>query len=173
MVKDCDGPNLGLLWSAHGKKSNDFWYYQVPTFWQSNTFWFVSLDAEGFRARSSSLNYLIHESWFLFDENRISFVVGVEKGTTFWQNVTQCHARQHVKFNLWQVIGWQQAVATNKQTAWLLGGAWIVATSSRPEAAWRWWCSKHAKQKQSLWKFVIETLDALRCGLNFFREFAP
>jgi hypothetical protein len=50
-------------------------YYHETTFWQFNTLRFLALDTKGFRPRNSSglcLNYLIHESWFLFDENRIS-----------------------------------------------------------------------------------------------------
>ena len=48
-------------------------YYQVTTFWQSDTLRFVSLDTKGFRARNysgSRINYLIHGSWFLFGGNR-------------------------------------------------------------------------------------------------------
>ena len=48
-------------------------YYQVTTFRQFNTLWFVSLDTMGFCAwnySGSFLNYLIHQSWFLFGGNR-------------------------------------------------------------------------------------------------------
>ena len=52
------------------------------------------------------------------------------------------------------------------------GGAWIYTTLSRPAASRHWQHRKHAKQKQSLQNFGIKNWDALRCGLNFLREFA-
>ena len=70
------------------------WYYQIPTFWQSNTLWFVSLNTKGFWPRNfsgSCLNYLMHESWFLFDENPISFCY-CRKGDHL---LTKCHRMSH------------------------------------------------------------------------------
>jgi len=146
-----------------------WWYYH--TFWQINTLQFVSLNTKGFWHWSSSgpfLNYLIHESCILFDENWISHCC-CRKGDHL---LTKCHRMSHTaksswdtKFNLWQVIKCSTLICSS-------GRAWIYATSPCPAAPRHWWCRKHAKQKQSLWNFGIETWDALRCGSNFIREFA-
>ena len=97
--------------------------------------WFVSLNAKGFWPQNflgSCLNYLMHESWFYLTKIKSVFVA-VEKGTTFWQNVTECHTQQQAKFNLWWVIGWQWVVATNKQTAFLGCRSWICHALQQPD----------------------------------------
>jgi len=148
------------------------YYYQVPTFWQTNTLRFVSLDWKGFWPRSSSgscLNYLIHESWFLFDENWISCCC-CWKGDHL---LTKCHGMSRTaesgwdaKFNLRRAIKCPALICSPS-------GAWIYATLSRPAAPRYWRCRKHAKQKQSLRNFGIQTRDVSKCGSNFLREFAP
>ena len=74
--------------------------YHVPTFWQINTLWFVSLNTEGLWLRSSSgssLNYLIHESWFLFDENWLSHCC-CRKGDHL---LTKCHGMSRTAESGW------------------------------------------------------------------------
>ena len=74
-------------------------YYHVPTFWQSDTLQFVSREIKGFRPQNSSgscLNYLIPESWFLFDENEISCCC-CRKGDHL---LTICHRMSHPAANM-------------------------------------------------------------------------
>ena len=64
------------------------------TFWKFSTLWFVSLNTQRYLPRTflgSCLNYLIHIPWFYLSEIKSVGLV-VDIGTTFWKNVTKCHA---------------------------------------------------------------------------------
>jgi hypothetical protein len=93
---------LLMDWWSHSMVE---WNDQVTTFRQFNTFWFISPDTKGFRARNysgSCLKYRIHGSWFLFGGNRNS-------PCQFRKHFTECHnsavRRQHAKSNRRRTIG--------------------------------------------------------------------
>ena len=152
--------------------SCEYSYNQVPTFWQINTLWFVSLDTEGLWLRSSSgscLNYLIHESWFLFDENWLSHCC-CRKGDHL---LTKCHRMSHMaesgwdaKFNLWQ---WWARYLTNRAFSHFLHFIALIPmwmnehTSTSHATCIIQMCPNHSNM---CWSFLIEiVLDQPLCDV--------
>ena len=84
-----------VITCCHYRQHSLLIYYQVTTFWQSDTLWFVSLNTKSFLARNCSgscLNYLIHEPWFLFGGNRNSLCRFRKR----YHLLTKCHGMSQV-----------------------------------------------------------------------------